>query len=112
MGGCVWIKELNETCSLNIYLTYFLSFFPQNNDNDWLPDNDFNLDPIFADELLTNVADFGTQAGDLLTMEMDEMLGIHNTNSPMFNAAENYNNDPIYSSAASDSGLSSDNLDL
>lgn len=110
---CVFVKmELNEISSSNIYLTYFSSSSIQNNDNDWLPDNDFNLDPIFADELLTNVADFGTQAGDLLTMEMDDMLGINNTNSPMFNAENYSNNDPIYSSAASDSGLSSDNLDL
>lgn len=87
--------------------------FSQNNDNDWLPDNVFNLDTIFADELLSNVADFGTQAGDLLGM--DDVLGLDD--SPMLNAAagnaNNYNNDQqIYSSGASDSGLSSDNLDL
>lgn len=92
----------------NLVLKHLINtFFPQNNDNDWLPDNDFNLDPFFADELLTNVASFGSQPGDLL----DDMLGLNDNNSPMFNA-ENYNNDPIYSSAASDSGLSSDNLDL
>lgn len=85
-------------------------FIQQNNDN-WLPDDELHLDPFFADELLTNVADFGSQAGDFLAM--DDMLGLDNNNSPMFNAAENYNNsDPIYSSGASDSGLSSDNLDL
>lgn len=85
----------------------------QNNDNDWLPDNVFNLDTIFADELLSNVADFGTQPGDLLGMG-DDVLGLDD--SPMLNATSNdnnYNNDQqIYSSAASDSGLSSDNLDL
>ena len=89
------------------------SFNSQNNDNDWLPDNVFNLDTIFADELLSNVADFGTQAGDLLGM--DDVLGLDD--SPMLNAAagnaNNYNHDQqIYSSGASDSGLSSDNLDL
>jgi hypothetical protein len=90
------------------YLINTFFRFLQNNDN-WLPDNDFNLDPFFADELLTNVADFGSQAGDLL---MDDMLGLDN-NSPMFNGNySNNNSDPIYSSAASDSGLSSDNLDL
>lgn len=91
--------------------------FLQNNESDWLPDNVFNLDPFFADELLTNVADFGSQSSDLLSM--DDVLG--EFDSPMFNATatgndnydDNNNNDhQIYSSAASDSGLSSDNLDL
>jgi hypothetical protein len=90
--------------------------FLQNNESDWLPDNVFNLDPFFADELLTNVADFGSQSTDLLSM--DDVLG--EFDSPMFNAAagnDNYDNNDgdhqnVYSSAASDSGLSSDNLDL
>lgn len=94
---------------INVKILIF--FLHQNNDNDWLPDNVFNLDTIFADELLSNVADFGSQPGDLLGM--DDVLGLDD--SPMLNATSNnnYNNDQqIYSSAASDSGLSSDNLDL
>lgn len=75
------------------YLSY------QNNDNDW-------LDSILSDELL-NVADFGTQGSDLL---MDDVFTNSLEDQPMFND-ENFN-EPIYSSAASDSGLSSDNLDL
>lgn len=70
-----------------------------NNDNDW-------LDSILSDELL-NVADFGTQGGDLL---MEDVFTNGLEDQPMFN--EDNFNEPIYSSAASDSGLSSDNLDL
>ncbi|KAL7018604.1 hypothetical protein ACKWTF_010828 [Chironomus riparius] len=70
-----------------------------NNDNDW-------LDSILSDELL-NVADFGTQGSDLL---MDDVFTNSLEDQPIFND-ENFN-EPIYSSAASDSGLSSDNLDL
>ncbi|XP_070490791.1 cyclic AMP response element-binding protein A-like isoform X2 [Chironomus tepperi] len=70
-----------------------------NNDNDW-------LDSILSDELL-NVADFGTQGSDLL---MDDVFTNSLEDQPMFN--DETFNEPIYSSAASDSGLSSDNLDL
>lgn len=60
-----------------------------------------------SDELL-NVADFGTQGSDLL---MDDVFtnGLEDQ-QPIFND-DNFN-EQIYSSAASDSGLSSDNLDL
>lgn len=41
----------------------------------------------------------------------DAFLNTELDDTPMFNANDNFN-EPIYSSAASDSGLSSDNLDL
>ena len=59
-----------------------------------------------SDELL-NVADFGTQGSDLL---MDDVFTNSLEDQPMFN--DETFHEPIYSSAASDSGLSSDNLDL
>ncbi|KAG5673836.1 hypothetical protein PVAND_003850 [Polypedilum vanderplanki] len=60
--------------------------------NDW-------LDSILSDELL-NAADFGGQ-DDIFTNELENAIFVD----------DNFN-EPIFSSAASDSGLSSDNLDL
>ena len=54
------------------------------------------------------MADFGTQGSELL---MDDVFTNGLEDQPMFNE-DNFNDQPIYSSAASDSGLSSDNLDL
>lgn len=59
--------------------------------NDW-------LDSILSDELLT--ADFGAQ-DDIFSNELDNAMFIE----------DNFN-EPMFSSSASDSGLSSDNLDL
>lgn len=57
-----------------------------------------------TDDLL-NASEFGTQP-DLI----DNMLNF--CDPPMFNCDEHFKNEPIFSSGASDSGLSSDNLDL
>lgn len=55
-----------------------------------------------TDDLL-NTANFGTQPNLI-----DNMLNL--CDPPMF--SEQFNDEPIFSSSASDSGLSSDNLDL
>lgn len=56
-------------------------------------------------EDLLNTSNFGTQP-DLI----ENMLSF--CDPPMFNNIDNFKNEPIFSSGASDSGLSSDNLDL
>lgn len=74
--------------------------------DDWIPDGAF-LDTFLSmgtDDLL-NTSNFGTQP-DLI----DNMLSF--CDPPMFNGDEQFKNEPIFSSGASDSGLSSDNLDL
>ncbi|CRL08064.1 CLUMA_CG020949, isoform A [Clunio marinus] len=74
--------------------------------DDWIQDESF-LDSIFSMENeLLNTSDFGAQPNDLI----ENMLNF--SDPPMFNCAENFKNEPIFSSGASDSGLSSDNLDL
>ena len=57
-----------------------------------------------TDDLL-NSSSFGTQSTDLIE-------NILNFDPPMFTGEENFKAEPIFSSGASDSGLSSDNLDL
>lgn len=85
----------------------FLSSPPllQSND-DWIPDGAF-LDSIFSMETedLLNTSNFGTQP-DLI----ENMLSF--CDPQMYNGDEHFKNEPMFSSGASDSGLSSDNLDL
>lgn len=57
-----------------------------------------------TDDLLST-SDFGVPP-DLI----DNMLSF--SDPPMFNGDEQFKNEPMFSSGASDSGLSSDNLDL
>lgn len=78
----------------------------QSND-DWISDGSF-LDSIFTMETddLLSTSDFGTQPNDLI----DNMLNF--CDPPMFSNDESFKTEPIFSSGASDSGLSSDNLDL
>lgn len=74
-----------------------------------MPDGAF-LESIFsmeADDLLSTSNNFVNQSGDMLMQDVLEFA-----DAPMFNDDNNFNNGPMFSSAASDSGLSSDNLDL
>lgn len=79
----------------------------QSND-DWIPDGPFDLDSFLSMETddLLNTSNFGTQP-DLI----DNMLNF--CDPPLLLCSEDqFENEPIFSSGASDSGLSSDNLDL
>jgi len=75
-----------------------------------MPDGAF-LDSIFSMETddLLNASDFGTQPGNLL--DMQDVLNFED-NNPMFGGDDSFKTEPLLSSGASDSGLSSDNLDL
>lgn len=86
-------------------VNFTFSPFLQSND-DWIPDGAF-LDSFLSMETddLLNTSNFGTQP-DLI----ENMLSF--CDPPMFNTAENFKSEPMFSSGASDSGLSSDNLDL
>lgn len=77
----------------------------QTND-DWITDDTF-LDSIFSMETdgLLGSASFPNQP------DIDNMM-LSFTDPPMFTGDVNFKNEPLFSSGASDSGLSSDNLDL
>lgn len=81
--------------------------FLQSND-DWIPDGAaFDLDSFLSMETddLLNTSNFATQP-DLI----ENMLNF--CDPPMFLGDDQFKNEPMFSSGASDSGLSSDNLDL
>lgn len=83
----------------------YSSSFLQTND-EWITDDTF-LDSIFSMETdgLLGSASFPNQP------DIDNMM-LNFSDPPMFNGDVNFKNEPMFSSGASDSGLSSDNLDL
>lgn len=86
--------------------TFFVFFISQQSNDDWIADGSF-LDSIFSMETddLLGTSDFAPQP-DLI----DNMLNF--CDPPMFDGDQHFKNEPMFSSGASDSGLSSDNLDL
>ncbi|CAO1442699.1 unnamed protein product [Diamesa serratosioi] len=81
---------------------------------DWLQNDDNLLDSIFSMETdaLLSAADFGTQEHDMIN---DEQIFKGFDDLPAFDHLSQFKDEPMFSSAdsvASDSGLSSDNLDI